>query len=275
MKEQRHPKIAGYRLLNAEPRRAIGHPVDTERRQATAQPAGQSRRAFLKSAAIYGAGLASGALAGYGTAYFTALSPPEELADSQASEPPIRAIVLPERNQPLQGELWTYPGVLSQNQDALAAISGKLTNFDDFHDRLYATGFLDTGLTLAKLVVEGRRNAPIRIVDIRARIVARRPIGSTYSVIGPGAEGGTDDTVGLGFDLADQFPVARKIESSLPITLGAPFFADSSTELARGEQEVYSIRALAAPEVDLEWELVLEVVAAGASNSDTTVAVSR
>lgn len=57
----------------------------------------------------------------------------------------------------------------------------------------------------------------------------------------------------------------------MPITLGGTFFADSTTELERGEQEVYSVIALAAPGWDVDWELVIEVISAGAESWSTAV----
>jgi hypothetical protein len=219
-------------------------------------------------------GIVVGVSGTYGAEYLSAAFKPDELADAQASGPPVQTTVVPERNQLLQGELWVYPGPISADKSAAEAIAGAVADFEEFHTRLYSAGYQDVDLTLAKLLVEGRRNTPVRIVDMWARITRRQPLTDNYSIIGPGAEGGTEESVGVGFNLAEQHPVARKVESTFPvIKLGDPLFAESNTELERGKQEVYEDRALGVPEFDIEWEIVIDVAVAGQPEVSSVIAL--
>jgi hypothetical protein len=275
---QRWPRVAGRRSRQpsgSQGPSVIGTEGHTD--EVSGPGEGLSRRSFLKVGGTFVVGVATGVLGSYGTDYLSATLSPEELADAQALNAPVRAIVVPERYQALQGELWVYPGPLSQNPQALEVISGSVDNFDDFHRRMYAVGFQDADITLATLLVEGRRNSPVRVINMHARILSRRVVGTSYSVIGPGGESGTVETVDLGFNLSDRNPVARRVEISpnQDVEFGAPFFAEFNTELSRGDQEVYSVRAHSGGTWDLEWELVIDVVAAGASESESVGTLRR
>jgi hypothetical protein len=212
------------------------------------------------------AGLLTGVGGSYGAEFLSAAFSPEELTDSLFAAP-VRTLIVPQRKPEFQGELWIYPGKVSSDPRAAAQLSaGTATSFDDFHRKMYAAGFHDLYVTFATLLIEGRRNAPVRIIEIRARILRRQSTTpETYSIVGPGAEGGTEESISIGFDLSDRDPVARRAELNFEdgVKLGDPFFSTSNTELGRGETEVYSITAVASKDWDIEWEIEVLVLAPG------------
>lgn len=227
-----------------------------------------SRRNFFHTAGTFIAGVASGIVGSVGAGYVSAWNPPSELVDAQSSDAPVRAYLVRERDLGLQGELWVYPGVVSEERLAVGALSKHVSSLDDRHSKLYNEGYVDANITLIKLIVEGRRNIPVRIIDIKARILSRSPLLKGYSLLGPGPQG-TGPSVALGFELDEDEPRAREVNTALqdpysPDYFGRPFFATANTELARGEQEVYTItgRTFSA---DIAWELELLVSVAGKS----------
>lgn len=221
------------------------------------------------------AGLASGILGSYGATYISALVPPSELADSRASDAPIRTVIVRDRDQGIQGELWMYPGPVTQNRKAEVAATTVRPSSDELHDALYSSGFSDVNMTLLRLLVEGRRNGRVRIIDMQPRIIEKRLPGSGASLLGPGAQG-TGQSVSIGFNLDEDQPVARKVnplgDPSAKEYFGSSFFADSSTELGRVEQEIYRIaaRTLAC---DVKWALLVKLVVPDVDPSTTMIEV--
>lgn len=255
---RRSPRAAGVRSPAGSPR---------GKEQSTNSP-DTSRRTFLGKAGTFIAGVVSGVLGSVGAGYVSAWRPPSEVVDAQSSDAPVRAYIVRERDQGLQGELWVYPGAVSTKSSATTALTSRVSTPEDRHISLYNEGYVDANITLIKLLVEGRRNTPVRIIDIRARILNRRPLSAGYSLLGPGPQG-TGPSVALGFELDEDEPRAREVDTALgdPYSsdyFGGPFFAGANTELARGEQEVYAITARTFS-ADIEWELELMVSVAGRS----------
>jgi len=220
--------------------------------------------------------LASGVFGTWAGEYVTARFSPKEVADALSTDPPIRAIVVPERDQGLQGELWIYPGVLSENAAGLAAASTAAENDTDLHNKLYQNGFLDVELTLATLLLEGRRNVPVRVINIRAEILDRQPLPQGYSLLGPGPQG-TGESILIGFDLDSSNLDARAVEElRSPYdkdSMKGSFFSSHNTELILGEQEVYRIVSRSFRS-DVKWQLIAEVAVAGES-APTTVPITN
>lgn len=229
----------------------------------------ESRRSFLVTGGSYLAGVASGVLGSYGTAYLSAVVSPSELADARSGSEPVRAVVVPERDQGIQGERWIYPGPISLDNAALQAISNPSPTYEELHNRLRNRGFLDAEYTLFKLSIEGRRNSPVRVIDIEPHVVNRRPPSPLFSSLGPGPQG-SGSSIGIGYDLDEQIPAARKINPmsdgpSYADYFAEPFFGESNTQLARGEQEIYQVIARTF-RWDVEWFLRVSVLVAGQSD---------
>ncbi|HJS82044.1 MAG TPA: hypothetical protein VJ742_04330, partial [Nitrososphaera sp.] len=206
----------------------------------------------------------TGSASGYGSDVAKALHPPEEIADRASSEEPITANIILERSLVTQGELWIYPGRLSQDPRALRAVTTTYDNYDQLHQGLYKSGLFDAGVSNFKLIVEGNRNVPVQIIGMRAVFNHRLERSTGHTALSPGPQG-TGPLVQIGFDLDESDPLARAVNQEEGATIHVdgyfkqPFFSSSVTELKRGERQVYQVQARTI-KWDLDWTVELEVV---------------
>lgn len=229
------------------------------------------RRGFIGVAGLVlgGAGgfigsVLAGSAGGYGTEIARAINPPGEIADDASREDPITARIIPERDIDTQGELWVYPGRLSEHPAALQAATKNYESFDQLHRNLYRTGFADAGVSSFKLIVEGNRNVPVQIIGMRAVFERRVEPSPDHTVLAPGPQG-TGPLVQIGFDLDEQDPVAHAVDQTEGASihgegfLKEPFFSASVTELRRGERQIYQVKARVT-KWDADWTVELEIV---------------
>ena len=132
-------------------------------------------------------------LVGVMTGYLTDLAriavPPGVILDSAGGNV-LKATVLLERNSGDQGERWLFPGSLSSNRpDVAKSLSGKVSDLKVLEGVLRRANAYDVEVTEGKLIVEGRRNQPIRITELRALVKKRDPPSLGDTVLLPGPQG--------------------------------------------------------------------------------------
>ncbi len=230
-------------------------------------PRRTNRRIFIAGGITFLGGVLSGAVTTYLGDYLGVIAPPGEVADRQAKEPAAWAIVLVERNLANQGNLWIFPYLLSERPSVLESVTESPLGERDELNYYYANGASDVNITNFKLVLEGRRNVDIRIVDIRAVIVARSErLGEGASILTPGPQG-QDDSIELGFDLDGSDFSAKAIADPFSIFdtvgfFGDHVFQDSTVALARNEQQVFQVTARSL-DYFVEWTLSIDLLVNG------------
>lgn len=99
-------------------------------------------------------------------------------------------------------------------------------------------GAVDPDFSAIKLVLEGNRNKPVRIVGMRAITRCTAPLAGTLFVY---PNGGVDESVKIGFDLDRPRPIAQTLEG---YKLGGDdYFANKTVSLKSGEQQTFQIAA--------------------------------
>jgi hypothetical protein len=137
----------------------------------------------------------------------------------------------------------------------------------DMLDYYYNNGASDVNFTHFKLILQGRRNIEIRLVDIRAVILKRSErLGEGASVLTPGPQG-QDESVELGFDLDGSDLSAKEIVEPLNAFYGPAFFGErifqkSTVTLARNEQQVFEVTARSF-NYYVEWRLEIDLLIDG------------
>jgi hypothetical protein len=91
-----------------------------------------------------------------------------------------------------------------------------------------------------KLVLEGNRPAPIRILGMRPVKHCQEPLTGTF-LLSPSA--GADSSVRIGINLDEPRPITRKLQGG--IGLKGDYFAEKTVSLKRGEQQTFQITAVA------------------------------
>lgn len=206
------------------------------------------RRSFLAGVGGFVGGVVTGVAGGYLTDYAKAVNPPGEQADRNSTEDPIRAIILRERDIGSQGELWVFPYRLSSRDDVAQAVLNGFDNDDDRVRFYFRNGAIDPNVSSMKLIVEGRRNSGVRIVDIRAKIHKMAEPLANCTVLTPGPQGESPSAM-IGFDLDGAETSAlrtSKDEFADVFTkeyFGKPYFAVDTVGLNRTEQQVFQIMA--------------------------------
>jgi hypothetical protein len=167
------------------------------------------------------------------------------------------------------GESWVLPKPLSPQDERSLDLANPnfLDGLDRFRERL-ATEYDGVRLGVhffgekqfspLQITVEGRRDDPVLIRDMRARVTSRQPPLSGTLIYG--MPQGVDPVVEIAFDLDSLGPVAMSTdESGHPL---APYFATNVVTLGKGEKAVFSIRAYTAT-CYCEWEIDVYAVVDG------------
>jgi hypothetical protein len=193
--------------------------------------------------------------------------PPGEVADRQASEQAAATTVLLERSSGTQNDLWIFPYLLSQRKELFNTITQNPPNGRDEIKLFYSNGAVDVNTTNFKLILMGRRNVDIRIIDVRANEISRsQRLGEGASILTPGPQG-QDESLLLGFDLDNSDLSAKKVDDPLSVFatdgfFGGSVFEGSTVSLARNEQQVFQIigRSL---EYYVEWTIQVDLLVNG------------
>lgn len=123
-------------------------------------------------------------------------------------------------------------------------------------------GAVDPETVSIKLVLEGNRDRPIRIIDLRPVKRCQPPLSGTLLFSPPQ---GSDDSVGILFDLDQARPdpvAADRVEE------GENYFSTHTVSLKRGEQQTFQIYAGTARQY-CEFSLQLTIVADGKTLTQT------
>jgi hypothetical protein len=102
-----------------------------------------------------------------------------------------------------------------------------------------AHGGVDDYAVNIKLVLEGNRPAPIRILGMRPIKHCQDPLTGTL-LLSPSA--GADSSVRVGINLDEPRPIARKLQGGM--ALKGDYFAEKTVSLKRGEQQTFQITAV-------------------------------
>jgi hypothetical protein len=112
-------------------------------------------------------------------------------------------------------------------------------------EQLRAHGGVDVRDLTLRIVLEGRSNQEVRILDIRPVVTERRaPVAGTLFSVTPQAGAPTMKTI---IDLDDPLPVLRTLvlkDGWLPVG-GRPYFEDNTIRLKDRERDVLLVRAAA------------------------------
>jgi hypothetical protein len=278
------PRPPGQRRSNfgsgvpRKPRRSGLHPPEGRALRASTQHSklrSSASRVLSSKWLIAILSFAVGILSGYLTDLAKLAIPPGAIVDV-ASGDAIRATILLEHDQGDQGELWLYPFPLSANRPDIAqTLSRKVSDFDDLHRQLYASGAIDVNITHAKLVVEGQRNTGVRIIGMQAMIKNRINPTPGFTLITPGPQGeGLNARVG--FDLDNrQNTVARETRGPNAYAddyFGTPVFSNSTFFLSKGEQQIFQVTARTV-KYDVQWTIDLTALVDGVTKHyEATVA---
>ena len=128
-------------------------------------------------------------------------------------------------------------------------------------------GAVSVGASHYRLVVEGRTRRDVAIVDLRARILKREPILRGASI--GCASAGAQDAIGVGFDLDEPAPAARRIKSVWE-PLGRPYFQRANIiSVKKAELQPFLIVGLASRDY-VEWEIVARILVDG-KESELTI----
>jgi hypothetical protein len=98
-------------------------------------------------------------------------------------------------------------------------------------------GGVDTDPLNIKLILEGNREEPIRILGMRPIKQCQEPLTGTL-LNSPSA--GADDSIRIGLDLDEPRPVARKVQAG---EFTGDYFAESTVSLKYKEQQTFQIIA--------------------------------
>jgi hypothetical protein len=243
---------------NARPR-AVEVPVGS------GAPAEKDRRSFLNIIGTFAGGVVTGVAGSYLTDYAKAADPPEERADRNSSEDPIRALISRERDIGSQGELWVFPYRISSRPEMAEKVLGGFESDDERIQYFFSKGAIDPNVSCMKLIVEGRRHSGVRIIDIRAKIHKRTEPLADCSVLTPGPQG-SSPSVMIGFDLDGTETSALRTSAAQHGNVfaedyfGDQYFVTETVGLTRTEQQVFQITARTVRHY-VEWfiEVVLMV----------------
>jgi hypothetical protein len=219
------------------------------------------------------AGAGAAIATGYFTDYIKAAAPPGEAADKSSSESAIRATILQERLQSQQGELWVFPYRLSTKPLLLNLVLNGFKSEDERIRSFYREGAVDVNLTRMKLIVEGRRNLGVRIVDMRAQVLKRSAPLSGGTVLTPGPQGAGESAV-IGFDLDSTDLSALSIDDKPEADaysddfFGEHYFQRNTVSLLRNEQQVFQITARTVKHY-VEWQIDIVVLEEGQEKTYT------
>ena len=254
--------------MSARQSRVAGRSGRVNRRAPDGDPRRETdRRSFIVGGIAFIGGVLSGAATTYLGDYLGIIVPPAEVADLQANEPAARAIVLVERNVATQGSLWIFPYLLSRRPALLERVTESPLSGQGELNYYYTNGASDINVTHCKLILEGRRNIEIRLIDIRAVILKRSErLGEGASVLTPGPQG-QEESLELGFDLDGSTFSAKAIVDPASIFDDVGFFGDrifqeTTVALARNEQQAFQVTARSL-KYYVEWSLEVDLIING------------
>jgi hypothetical protein len=242
-KQPNQPKISPKRNM-AQQRRIAGWRRKQEQRSPTKQPNGPLHGLFTRSTQWI-MGVAGGAVA---TIIVSVLSGiPAQLFDTAKVKDTLRTgpdlsvtadiVYLDDqgRSMALPGDFQPDGQLRQMMAQPQSAVSEQITT------KLREAGGADVGDLTARVIVQGRRNQQIRIVNVRPLLLTRTtPLEGTLFYVPPQSGGAT---LRMMFNLDEPTPIAHEIVWNGIPKPGQPFFENTTISLNDGEQQVLMIRA--------------------------------
>jgi hypothetical protein len=211
-----------------------------------------------------------GFLLGIAASYVTDLAklvfPVADLADIGSDY--VATTVLLERDRRIQGELWVYPFAISEKPKVHDVVVQPPTDLDKFHQDIRRSGAIDANITLAKLIVEGKRNNPVRIVGVRAVAVSKSaPLGGGTALTPGPQEVGNSAQIAFDLDSSDLTGVVPNDDINVTPRDDDYFtnelaFSKYTVDLRRGEQQVFQLAARTYQH-HVKWRIELELFVDG------------
>lgn len=138
---------------------------------------------------------------------------------------------------------------------------GKATSCDSLFDLAKRAGAVDVGQSIHNVILEGRTHRDVAIVDMRARILKRKPPLAGAEIFC--ASAGAIDAIGVGFNLDEPDPRARRIKDLYSRELGPPYFGGGNVvTLRKTEVQPFQIVTFAGRGY-IEWEIEARAVIDG------------
>ncbi|MFG6197772.1 hypothetical protein [Nonomuraea sp. JJY05] len=135
---------------------------------------------------------------------------------------------------------WVFPDRTDFSKTDVGSITKKL--FSDQADALMPKigGVIPRGLAL-KLVVEGRSESPVRILDMQVEKTCVPVHGTAFVAFEQGGEG----NIGIGFDLDQSKPLAQMYHKDAEREWQGAYFEKNSVSLKKSEQVVFQVFVMA------------------------------
>jgi hypothetical protein len=188
------------------------------------------------------------------------------LWEAVRDDEPVRVVVVLERDQQIQGEMWVFPQAISPTAQDTQLLAEASDRIEEFRDWARQNNAADAEITVLKLVIEGVDADTVRVIGIRARLDQSRAAPLTGTLLFAGTAAGADITE-IGFDLDENDPVARTVSKNpdprAEDYFGPPYFSTQQTKtLQRGEQEVFQITARTLKHY-VEWHIEVTLLVDG------------
>jgi hypothetical protein len=140
-----------------------------------------------------------------------------------------------------------------------------VTDCDALMTRSKQVGAVDVHHVIEGLVIEGGTRRDVSIVDMHAKVIRREPGLSGSSISCQSA--GDMQAIGVGFNLDEEHPVARKLTGDF-YRFAGPYFQGNIVRLVKGEVQPFA--AVGASSHDyVEWEIEADVIVDGKSRTVT------
>jgi len=172
---------------------------------------------------------------------------------------PENALIVSAREEPVDGS--DGFGLAARSPTGLDARLGRADGCTKLLKLGRQAGASNIGFDSVDLVVEGGTGRGVSIVDMRAHVLKRTP-ALTGALIGCQSAGAMD-AIGMGFDLSDSEPPARRILSFYDGRLGKPYF-DHGKIIRLTKGEIVPVAVVGYPGDEyVEWEILADVVIDG------------
>jgi len=187
-----------------------------------------------------------------------------DIQDHIATGPPL-GVTVQTRESAENNGAWLFPGRPLAPHATLswAGLSGILAKRADK---------TDTYETTTLITLEGRRAHTVVITGMHLKVLSRTTpaLGGTLLVDPPQGE---DDTIKIGFDLDDDIPVARNLNTQ-HARFGEPYFNDYTVSFKKGEETTFGIM-FRTVKSDVTYDLVLDEVVDGKPTEQVVANGSR
>ncbi len=156
---------------------------------------------------------------------------------------PARLISVDVQRNDTQGDTFIFPQRLQLTRSQLGQVNDWMTKdvlgaSENFDPWARAHGGVDPNYVNIRLILEGNRAHPVRILDMRPVGACQKPLSGTAFISPPA---GSDPSVVIGFNLDTPTPDAETYSQSAGF--GSNYFDAKTVSLKSDEQQVFEIVA--------------------------------